>query len=262
MGISRGEHESALYGNAASLAFRWVAWRTRAQVPSSARSRANHWRRPCARDREWTNIAVQGHCSSEVTLRGSTTIPIGLIAAEVGPRPAQRALARDFSPDRRELSGDRRAGRLAQPVAHHRRCRCRRPRCATSCRISSSSGLIYAPHTSAGRLPTELGLRFFVDALMQIGDLTEHDRSAIEGQVAAVGQAKSVEAVLTEASGLLSGLTPRRRRRADREIQFAAQAHRIRPARARTGAGGAGRPRTARSRTASSTCRSGCRPRR
>ena len=32
-------------------------------------------------------------------------------------------------------------------------------------------GLVYAPHTSAGRLPTELGLRFFVDALMEIGDL-------------------------------------------------------------------------------------------
>src|SRR5215470_849481 len=32
-------------------------------------------------------------------------------------------------------------------------------------------GLIYAPHTSAGRLPTELGLRFFIDALMEIGDL-------------------------------------------------------------------------------------------
>ena len=32
-------------------------------------------------------------------------------------------------------------------------------------------GLIYAPHTSAGRLPTELGLRFFVDALMEIGDV-------------------------------------------------------------------------------------------
>jgi heat-inducible transcriptional repressor len=31
-------------------------------------------------------------------------------------------------------------------------------------------GLIFAPHTSAGRLPTELGLRFFVDALMEIGD--------------------------------------------------------------------------------------------
>jgi heat-inducible transcriptional repressor len=68
-------------------------------------------------------------------------------------------------------------------------------------------GLIYAPHTSAGRLPTEIGLRFFVDALMQIGDLTEQDRKAIEAQVAASGQSKSVEAVLTEASGLLSGLS-------------------------------------------------------
>jgi heat-inducible transcriptional repressor len=68
-------------------------------------------------------------------------------------------------------------------------------------------GLVYAPHTSAGRLPTELGLRFFVDALMQIGDLTENDRKAIEAQVAATGQAKSVETVLTEASHLLSGLT-------------------------------------------------------
>jgi heat-inducible transcriptional repressor len=68
-------------------------------------------------------------------------------------------------------------------------------------------GLVYAPHTSAGRLPTETGLRFFVDALMQIGDLTEHDRKAIEAQVAGSGQAKSLEAVLTEASGLLSGLS-------------------------------------------------------
>ena len=68
-------------------------------------------------------------------------------------------------------------------------------------------GLIYAPHTSAGRLPTEIGLRFFVDALMQIGDLTDEDRKAIEAQVAASGQSKSVEAVLTEASGLLSGLS-------------------------------------------------------
>ena len=56
-------------------------------------------------------------------------------------------------------------------------------------------------------MPTEKGLRFFVDALMQIGDLTDKDRNAIEAQVAASGQAKSVETVLTEASGLLSGLT-------------------------------------------------------
>src|SRR5215510_10367159 len=66
-------------------------------------------------------------------------------------------------------------------------------------------GLIYAPHTSAGRLPTEVGLRFFIDALMQIGDLNENERRNIEAQVAGAG--KSVENVLNEASGLLSGLT-------------------------------------------------------
>jgi heat-inducible transcriptional repressor len=66
-------------------------------------------------------------------------------------------------------------------------------------------GLVYAPHTSAGRLPTELGLRFFVDALMEIGDLGESDRRDMEAKVAAAG--KSMEAVLNEASGMLSGLT-------------------------------------------------------
>ena len=68
-------------------------------------------------------------------------------------------------------------------------------------------GLIYAPHTSAGRLPTELGLRFFVDALMQVGDLAEGDRNSIEAQVAGSGNNKSMEAILTEASQMLSGLT-------------------------------------------------------
>jgi heat-inducible transcriptional repressor len=66
-------------------------------------------------------------------------------------------------------------------------------------------GLIYAPHTSAGRLPTELGLRFFVDALMEIGDLSDDDRRGMEAKVAAAG--KSFDAVLGEASGMLSGLT-------------------------------------------------------
>src|SRR5207237_6039939 len=65
-------------------------------------------------------------------------------------------------------------------------------------------GLIFAPHTSAGRLPTELGLRFFVDALMQIGDLNERERRQIESQVAGAG--KSIDNVLSEASSLLSGL--------------------------------------------------------
>src|SRR5260370_6848808 len=66
-------------------------------------------------------------------------------------------------------------------------------------------GIIYAPDPSAGRRPTELGLRFFVDALMEIGDLGESDRREMEAKVAAAG--KSLDAVLNEASGMLSGLT-------------------------------------------------------
>jgi heat-inducible transcriptional repressor len=68
-------------------------------------------------------------------------------------------------------------------------------------------GLIFAPYTSAGRLPTELGLRFFVDALMQVGDLSDKDRLSIEAQVAGSGTGKSVDVVLAEASQMLSGLT-------------------------------------------------------
>lgn len=68
-------------------------------------------------------------------------------------------------------------------------------------------GLIYAPHTSAGRLPTELGLRFFVDALMQMGELSEAERQSIEAQLASVNKAQTVEAALDEAMHRLSGLT-------------------------------------------------------
>ena len=101
-------------------------------------------------------------------------------------------------------------------------------------------GLVYAPHTSAGRLPTERGLRFFVDALMQVGDVTEHDRQAIEAQVAAAGTSKSVDAVLTEASGMLSGLTRAAGVVLAVKIEHAAQAHRVRAARAGARAGGSG----------------------
>lgn len=67
-------------------------------------------------------------------------------------------------------------------------------------------GLIYAPHVSAGRLPTQIGLRFFVDAFMEIGDLSPDERNQIEAQVKAGGH-NSVESVLTEASQVLSGLS-------------------------------------------------------
>jgi len=68
-------------------------------------------------------------------------------------------------------------------------------------------GLIYAPHTSAGRLPTEFGLRFFVDALLEIGDLSADERKLIEAQVKAATPGRTMESVLAEASQALSGLT-------------------------------------------------------
>src|SRR3974377_2152456 len=49
-------------------------------------------------------------------------------------------------------------------------------------------GVLCAPHTRSGGLPTELGLRFFVDALMEIGDLAEDERRAMEAKVAAAGK--------------------------------------------------------------------------
>ena len=51
------------------------------------------------------------------------------------------------------------------------------------------AGLLYAPHTSAGRLPTELGLRLFVHGLLELGGLTEDERQSIEGQCAAAAAA-------------------------------------------------------------------------
>jgi heat-inducible transcriptional repressor len=66
-------------------------------------------------------------------------------------------------------------------------------------------GLLYAPHTSAGRVPTEKGLRLFVDGMLEFGDLTREERAAIEEQIAASG--RSVEDVLGQAATMLSGLS-------------------------------------------------------
>jgi heat-inducible transcriptional repressor len=70
-----------------------------------------------------------------------------------------------------------------------------------------AAGLLYSPHTSAGRLPTHQGLRFFVDALMEFGDITAEDRRGIEAQVKAAAAGRNFEDVLAEASNLLSGLS-------------------------------------------------------
>jgi len=66
-------------------------------------------------------------------------------------------------------------------------------------------GLIAAPHTSAGRQPTQQGLRFFVDAMLEVGAVDEAERSQISRQIE--GQSGKLEDLLTEASSLLSGLS-------------------------------------------------------
>lgn len=68
-------------------------------------------------------------------------------------------------------------------------------------------GLIYAPHTSAGRLPTELGLRFFVDAMLEIGDIGSDERAKIEAQIKSSAQDQTLESMLSDAMMMLSGLT-------------------------------------------------------
>lgn len=68
-------------------------------------------------------------------------------------------------------------------------------------------GLIYAPHVSAGRLPTQRGLRFFVDAFMELGDLSDEERRIIEAQVKASGSGATLEHMLIEASQMLSGMS-------------------------------------------------------
>jgi heat-inducible transcriptional repressor len=66
-------------------------------------------------------------------------------------------------------------------------------------------GLLYAPHTSAGRLPTEQGLRLFVDGILQVGALTKDERTNIDSQCKVSG--RNMPQVLEEASALLSGLS-------------------------------------------------------
>jgi heat-inducible transcriptional repressor len=65
-------------------------------------------------------------------------------------------------------------------------------------------GLIYAPHTSAGRIPTESGLRLFVDGLLELGDMAHDERVHIEAQMS--GQ-QTMNGLLSEASEMLSGLS-------------------------------------------------------
>jgi heat-inducible transcriptional repressor len=70
-----------------------------------------------------------------------------------------------------------------------------------------SLGLIYAPHTSAGRLPTQTGLRLFVDGLLEVGDISLEERNQIESLIAGSGRRRAIEELLGEAGEMLSGLS-------------------------------------------------------
>ncbi|MGO1119471.1 heat-inducible transcriptional repressor HrcA [Rhodovibrionaceae bacterium A322] len=67
-------------------------------------------------------------------------------------------------------------------------------------------GLLVAPHTSAGRLPTDQGLRLYVDGLLEQGNLSQDEREKIAGQCAGAGHSSTTE-VMEEASSLLSALS-------------------------------------------------------
>ena len=66
-------------------------------------------------------------------------------------------------------------------------------------------GYLYSPHTSSGRMPTDRGLKLFVDGLLELGDLTKEERKNIEARCAVAG--KTLMEVLDHSSKELAGLS-------------------------------------------------------
>ena len=66
-------------------------------------------------------------------------------------------------------------------------------------------GLLDSPHISSGRVPTELGLRMFVDGLMEVGDVANEDRVVMDAALASGEQ--NVTSLLDLVGSALSGLT-------------------------------------------------------
>lgn len=66
-------------------------------------------------------------------------------------------------------------------------------------------GLLSAPHSSAGRLPTEAGLRLFIDGILEVSNLGEGERQQLESRSAGTG--KNMTQMLEGLTGTLSGLS-------------------------------------------------------
>ena len=67
------------------------------------------------------------------------------------------------------------------------------------------SGLLKSNHTSAGRVPTDLGLRFFVDGLLQVGKLKDNEYDEIKKTIR--NKSNNIDELCNDASSLLSGLS-------------------------------------------------------
>lgn len=87
------------------------------------------------------------------------------------------------------------------------------------------AGLLSAPHTSAGRIPTAQGYRLFVDSLLQITPLADGEREKLRGELPT---GTGTQALLGSATELLSAMThfvgvvsvPRREQFAFRRVEF------------------------------------------
>lgn len=67
------------------------------------------------------------------------------------------------------------------------------------------AGLLYSPHTSAGRIPTVKGLRFFVDGLLEQKELTQEERSQLERH--ASRNNKNLDEIIADTSHVLADLS-------------------------------------------------------
>ena len=66
-------------------------------------------------------------------------------------------------------------------------------------------GLLDSPHISAGRIPTQMGLRMFVDGLLEIGEMNVADREKLNATV--TDTAQNVDGMLDQIGSALSGIT-------------------------------------------------------
>lgn len=65
-------------------------------------------------------------------------------------------------------------------------------------------GFLHQPHTSAGRVPTDKGYRYYVDTLMEPEDLTEDEKRLIVNEFS---KAKTIEGLAERVSKVISGIT-------------------------------------------------------